>query len=139
MVDSDDLPLNVSRETLQQHRLLKGIKKKVVQKALDLIKSLSEDEEKYEKFLKEYGTSIKLGVIEDQKNRKKLLNLLRFHTSTSEKRTVKLSDYVGRMKKGQEQIYVLTGASLEEVKKSPLAERIIARGYEGALYSSSAI
>lgn len=123
------MPLNVSRETLQQHRLLKMIRRKVIRKALDLIKSLSEDEEKYEEFLKQYSTNLKLGVIEDVKNRKKLMKLLRFHSSHEDKRT-SLEDYVSRMKKKQRQIYFLTGNTLEEIKKSPFVELVIARGFE---------
>ena len=129
LVDSDDLPLNVSRETLQQHRLLKLIRKKVIHKALEMIKLLSKDEEKYEKFLKEFGTNLKLGVIEDTRNRKKLLKLLRFHSSHSDKLTT-MEDYVKRMKKNQPQIYFLTGGSLDEIKKSPFVELAVARGYE---------
>jgi heat shock protein beta len=129
LVDSDDLPLNVSRETLQQHRLLKMMRRKVVTKALEMIAKLAEDETKYEEFLKEFSTNMKLGVIEDSKNRKKLIKLLRFRTSFSEKRT-SLDDYLKRMKKGQSQIYLLTGPSLEEIKKSPFVELVIARGYE---------
>lgn len=75
VVDSDDLPLNVSRETLQQHKLLKVIKKKLVRKALDMIKKMEEEE--FEKFWKEYSTNIKLGVIEDSSNRNRLAKILR--------------------------------------------------------------
>jgi len=129
IVDSDDLPLNVSRETLQQHRLLRLIKRKVVHKALEMIKKLSEDSGKYEKFLKQYGTSLKIGALEDEKNRKKLLHLLRFSSSFKSKKT-SLEDYVSRMKEGQEQIYFVTGGSMYEIKNSPFVERVLARGYE---------
>ncbi|KAI3648397.1 hypothetical protein MP228_006251 [Amoeboaphelidium protococcarum] len=133
LVDSDDLPLNVSRETLQKHRTLKAIRRKIVRKALDMIRKLSMDDEKYEQFLKEYGTNLKLGAIEDSQNKKVLTRLLRFHsskTSSSDKKRTSLESYVKRMKKGQEQIFFLTGPSLEEIKRSPFVERIIARGYE---------
>lgn len=130
IVDSDDLPLNVSRETLQKNRLLRMIKRKIVQKALEMIRKLSEDKEKYRTFLKQYGTSIKVGTLEDEKNRKKLVKLLRFPSSHDETEKTSLEDYVARMKKGQPQIYFMTGSSLEEIKKSPFVERVLARGYE---------
>lgn len=79
VVDSDDLPLNVSRETLQQHKLIKVIKKKLVRKALDMIKKIPKEE--YVKFWKEYSTNVKLGVIEDPSNRTRLAKLLMFHSS----------------------------------------------------------
>eukprot|EP00158_Paraphelidium_tribonemae_P009981 Partr_v1_DN29021_c0_g1_i2_m58796 putative Heat shock protein len=129
LVDSDDLPLNVSRENLQQHRLLKLIQRKVIRKGIELIKNISEDEDKYKTFLKEFGTYLKLGVIEDAKNKKKLLKLLRFHSSNSDS-MVGLEDYRERMKKGQQQVFFLTGSSLVEIKKSPFVEKITARGYE---------
>merc|ERR550532_3900182 len=103
VVDSDDLPLNVSRETLQQHKLLKVIKKKLVRKTLDMIKKISDD--KYEAFWKEYSTNIKLGVIEDTANRTRLAKLLRFFSSNSETEQTSLADYVERMKEKQENIF----------------------------------
>merc|ERR1719507_1268869 len=103
VVDSDDLPLNVSRETLQQHKLLKVIKKKLVRKTLDMIKKISDD--KYEAFWKEYSTNIKLGVIEDTANRTRLAKLLRF--STSGGKLSSLSEYVERMKDKQEHIFYM--------------------------------
>ncbi|KAJ3104913.1 hypothetical protein HDU97_008771 [Phlyctochytrium planicorne] len=84
LVDSDDLPLNVSRETLQKHSLLKTIKKKLIAKSLDMISQLSKDKEKYKKFFEQFGVALKLGVIEDVKNRKKLIKALRFQTSSEE-------------------------------------------------------
>merc|ERR1711997_1346313 len=111
VVDSDDLPLNVSRETLQQHKLLKVIKKKLVRKTLDMIKKISND--KYYDFWKEYSTNIKLGVIEDTANRTRLAKLLRF-TSSSGKIT-SLAEYVERMKDKQESIYYAAGGSKEGV------------------------
>jgi len=101
VVDSDDLPLNVSRETLQQHKLIKVIKKKLVRKALDLLKKLEGEE--YEKFWKEYSTNIKLGVMEDPSNRARLAKLLRFQSSNNkEGKLASLSDYSGRMKSKQD-------------------------------------
>ena len=113
VVDSDDLPLNVSRETLQQHKLLKVIKKKLVRKALDMIKKL--DADKYVDFWKEYSTNIKLGIIDDAANRTRLAKLLRFKSSNGDDPT-SLQDYVGRMKEKQDQIFYIAGASEKEVR-----------------------
>merc|ERR1712158_69577 len=126
VVDSDDLPLNVSRETLQQHKLLKVIKKKLVRKTLDMIKKISDD--KYDAFWKEYSTNIKLGVIEDTANRTRLAKLLRFTTSGG--KLSSLSEYVERMKDKQEHIFYMAGGSVEEVKTSPFVERLLKKGYE---------
>merc|ERR1712012_102650 len=128
VVDSDDLPLNVSRETLQQHKLLKVIKKKLVRKTLDMIKKIDKDE--YEKFWKEYSTNIKLGVIEDTSNRTRLAKLLRFFSSNSETEQTSLADYVERMKEKQESIFFVAGTSRHEVTKSPFVERLLKKGYE---------
>jgi heat shock protein beta len=134
VVDSDDLPLNVSRETLQQHKLLKVIKKKLVRKTLDMIKKISE--EKYPTFWSEYSTNIKLGVIEDTANRTRLAKLLRFISSTGQLSS--LADYVERMKDKQEQIFYMAGGSKEEVEKSPFVERLLKKGYE-VLYLTEAV
>merc|ERR1712127_762331 len=104
VVDSDDLPLNVSRETLQQHKLLKVIKKKLVRKALDMIKKIDANEY-LKSFWKEYSTNIKLGVIEDHANRTRLAKLLRFISSHDEENPTSLEDYLERMKDGQEKIF----------------------------------
>ncbi|CAF2714961.1 unnamed protein product [Rotaria sp. Silwood2] len=128
VVDSDDLPLNVSRETLQQSKLLKVIKKKLVRKALDMLKKISPDD--YTAFWKEYGTNIKLGVIEDSANRTRLAKLLRFSTSLSKDKLISLTEYVERMKPKQEHIYFISAMSIEEAEKSPFVERILRKGYE---------
>lgn len=128
VVDSDDLPLNVSRETLQQHKLLKVIKKKLVRKALDMIKKM--DKEEYDKFWKEFSTNIKLGVIEDTSNRTRLAKLLRFFSSNSDTDQTSLADYIERMKEKQESIYFIAGTSRDEVSNSPFVERILKKGYE---------
>merc|ERR1711970_1135572 len=137
VVDSDDLPLNVSREMLQQHKLLKVIKKKLVRKVLDMIKKM--DPEAFDKFWKEYSTNIKLGVIEDSSNRNRLAKLLRFESSTTEEnKKTTLMQYVERMKSGQEHIFYMAGGSKEEVKNSPFVERLLKKGYE-VLYLTEAI
>ncbi|KAK7043284.1 hypothetical protein SK128_027017, partial [Halocaridina rubra] len=136
VVDSDDLPLNVSRETLQQHKLLKVIKKKLVRKTLDMIKKM--DPEDYEKFWKEYSTNLKLGTIEDSTNRTRLAKLLRFLSSSSKDKLISLAEYVERMKEKQEHIYYMAGASKSEVENSPFVERLQKKGYE-VLYLTEAI
>lgn len=128
VVDSDDLPLNVSRETLQQHKLIKVIKKKLVRKALDMLKKMEPEE--YEKFWKEYSTNIKLGVIEDPTNRTRLGKLLMFRSSKDSKKLTNLSDYVSRMKPKQDKIFYIAGPNRNEVEKSPFVERLLKKGYE---------
>lgn len=135
VVDSDDLPLNVSRETLQQHKLIKVIKKKLVRKALDMIKKL--DKEQYEKFWKEYSTNIKLGIMEDPSNRSRLAKLLRFQSSHG-KEITSLAEYVERMKPKQDMIFYIAGSSRAELEKSPFAERLLSKGYE-VLYLVEAV
>lgn len=130
VVDSDDLPLNVSRETLQQHKLLKVIKKKLVRKALDMIKKI-DAEEYVSTFWKEYSTNIKLGVIEDHSNRTRLAKLLRFKTSKDGGEGFSsLEEYVERMLEGQDKIFFVAGSSLEEVKESMFTEGLLKKGYE---------
>merc|ERR1711963_97096 len=134
VVDSDDLPLNVSRETLQQHKLLKVIKKKLVRKALDMIKKI--DEDKYMEFWKEYSTNIKLGIIDDAANRSRLAKLLRFKSSSGE--MTSLQGYVERMKDKQDQIYYIAGSSEKEVQESPFVERLLKKVFED-LYLTEAV
>jgi len=136
IVDSDDLPLNVSREQLQQHKLLKVIKKKLVRKTLDMLKKLSAED--YEKFYKEFSTSIKLGVIEDTSNRTRLAKLLRFYSSHDDTKMTSLEDYVSRMKEKQGGIFFMAGTSKAEVKSSPFVERLLKKGYE-VLYMTEPI
>lgn len=136
VVDSDDLPLNVSRETLQQHKLLKVIKKKLIRKALDMFKKL--DPETFQKFWKEYSTNIKLGMFEDPSNRSRLAKLLRFQSSSTSEGYVSLADYVSRMKPKQEHIYYIAGATRAEVEKSPFLEKLLRKGYE-VLYLIEAV
>jgi len=135
IVDSDDLPLNVSRENLQQHKLIKIIKKKLIRKVLDMIKKIPKED--YQTFWKEYSTNIKLGIIEDPQNRARLSKILQFHSSTQKEMT-SLSEYVSRMKPNQQHIYYIAGASEDEVKKSPFVERLDKKGYE-VLYLTEAV
>jgi heat shock protein beta len=130
IVDSDDLPLNVSRETLQQNKLLKVIKKKLVRKVLDMIKKLNDEDG--EIFWKEFGTNLKLGVIEDTTNRVRLAKLLRFSSSADDAKDklTTLEQYVERMREKQEFIYYLAGTSRDDLAKSPFVERLVKKGYE---------
>jgi len=128
VVDSDDLPLNVSREMLQQHKLLKVIRKKLVRKALDMFKKMSKDD--YEKFWKEYSTNMKLGVIEDSSNKTRLAKLLRFQSSNHESDLTSLEEYVERMKEKQEHMYFMSAPSRQEAEASPFVERLLKKGYE---------
>jgi len=138
VVDSDDLPLNVSREILQQDRTLAIIKKKLVRKVIALFQTLFDnDPETYDKFYEKYQQNLKLGIIEDAGNRARLAKLLRFTSSKSDKLTT-FQEYVDRMKENQNQIYYLAGDSLSNLEKSPLVERAIKSGYE-VLYLTDAI
>jgi molecular chaperone HtpG len=129
MVDSEDLPLNVSRELLQKSRVLSIISKRLVRKALDMFKEISKDEEKFAKFTENFGRYIKVGLIEDKDNKDALLKLASFATSEGDKVTT-LPEYAGRMKEGQKQIYYLTGASKAAAAASPVLERLKKQGYE---------
>ncbi|KAE8704211.1 Endoplasmin-like protein [Hibiscus syriacus] len=153
IVDSDTLPLNVSREMLQAHSSLKTIKKKLIRKALDMIRKIAEedpdessgkdgkeveksdddDDEKkgqYTKFWNEFGKSIKLGIIEDASNRNRLSKLLRFQSTKSDGKLTSLDKYISRMKSGQKDIFYITGTSKEQLEKSPFLERLKKQNYE---------
>ena len=159
LVDSDSMPLNVSREMLQLNEGLKVIRKKLVRKALDLLKKLSDSNLEYlpkeeelksrkaeeltedekvlkregEKFLKvwsAFSKAIKMGIIEDHSNRRRLLPLLRFHTSKSLDTMTNLDGYVSRMVEGQTKIYYLVGTNKEELAASPFVESLVEKGFE---------
>lgn len=132
VVDSNDLPLNVSREILQESRIVRVMRKRLLKKTFEMIMgiSLSENQEDCRKFWDNFGKNMKLGVIEDHANHKKLAPLLRFYSSFNEDELVSLDNYVDSMKEGQKAIYYIAADSITSARNAPFLEKLIEKEYE---------
>jgi molecular chaperone HtpG len=130
VVDSEDLPLNISREYLQHNKILKVIKKNITKKCLELFQEISENAEDFKKFYEQFSKNLKLGIHEDSSNRQKLAEFLRYHTSKSGEDMISLKEYVARMKEGQKDIFIITGESRAAVAASPFVESLRKRDIE---------